>query len=124
MIQETPPSKVEIGRRIESAAASWFVQSGPGRTEVARNYRLRTGEIDLIFEEGQASGAMELVFIEVRFRRRGGMQSGLESVGFRKQLRLARAIRHFLARYRGKAKTLRLDVLSWDGASWEHFRDI
>ena len=117
-------SKSEIGKRVEEAAVVWLLGGHIGRREVGRNFRLKAGELDLIMEEQGPNEGLELVFVEIRFRRRGGLQSPIESVGFKKQLRLAQVIRVFLAQYRGSAKTLRFDVLCWDGESWEHFPNI
>ena len=54
-------------------------------TIVARNYRCRLGEIDLVALDGPV-----LVFVEVRSRNGPEFGTPLESVDARKQIRLAR----------------------------------
>jgi len=116
---------VERGRFCEVQAEKYFLAE-EGRVLLGRNYRCRGGEIDLIFEEsvkGSYGADVELVFIEVRFRLNGSWMNGVESVDLRKRRRLSHAIRHFLMGYQGKAKTLRLDILAWDGRSWVHLKN-
>jgi putative endonuclease len=68
-----------LGTYSEDHAARYLARQG--YTIVARQWRCRVGEIDLIAHDGN-----ELVFVEVRSRR--GNHSALESVGHRKQQRL------------------------------------
>ena len=121
MTRELLPS--EIGARIERKAEQYFLQQVGGKL-IARNYRTRGGEIDLIFECPRVLGCPDLVFVEVSAGLPGNWLSGLESVGGRKQRRLAHAIRHFLMRYRGRAFEIRIDVLDWDGTRFQHYRDV
>jgi putative endonuclease len=109
---------LEFGRATEDAALQYFIAQ-TGAKLIARNYGFRGGEIDLIFESKE-----ELVFIEVRGRATDGMLQGFESILWRKQRRIEKAIRHFLFRYEGRAKKMRLDVLSWDGKSWTHLKNV
>jgi Holliday junction resolvase-like predicted endonuclease len=121
------PSRLHFGWSIETLAAAWYARRFPAARLVARNFTCRRGEIDLVFEEpapGPGARGIELVFIEVRARLAGSWESGLESIGVRKQLRLSRAIGVFLTRYRGPAASVRLDALCWDGKAWEHVRDL
>src|SRR5262249_33433867 len=59
---------------------------------VARNYRCRAGEIDLVALDGAT-----VVFVEVRSRRGITFGTPLESVDARKQARVARVARQFVA---------------------------
>lgn len=77
---------------------------------VARNFRTRRGEIDLVMRDGR-----ELVFVEVRQRRRAGHGDGLESVTAAKRRRLAAAAAAYLQRCRGNPPC-RFDVVALDGA--------
>lgn len=52
---------------------------------VARNYRCRSGEIDLIARDGEC-----LVFVEVRYRTDTGKGHPLETVDTRKQRRICK----------------------------------
>jgi putative endonuclease len=121
-----PLSKLHFGLQIEAQALRRFLDSAPEGTRLlARNFRWRGGEIDLIFEEPsrQRPGFTELVFVEVRARLEGAWVDGISSVGHAKLLRLRRGTELYLSRYRGRARTARLDLMAWDGHSWEHWRD-
>ena len=80
------------GLRAETAACAHLTQNG--LVLLARNYRCRRGEIDLIMRDGDT-----IVFTEVRFRRQSGFGSPLETVDARKQARLILAARHWLQRH-------------------------
>lgn len=88
---------------------------------LTRNFRCKAGEIDLIFEVGVER--VELVFVEVRARQAGSLASGIESVNSVKRRRLVAAASLFLSTYRGKARSLRFDILGWDGEVWTHVVD-
>ncbi len=81
-----------------------------GLTIVARNYRCRGGEIDLI-----CSDHGTLVFVEVRLRssqRFGGAAASIDGL---KQARLLLAARHYLARHgSGSDCPCRFDVVLLD----------
>lgn len=78
-----------IGDGFEERAATWL--QCRGLHVVARNFRARTGEIDII-----ARDDTRLVFIEVRARARGRYASAAASVTRRKQQRIARTAQLFL----------------------------
>ena len=64
-----------------------------GLRPVARNWRCRLGELDLIMRDGAT-----LVFVEVRRRRPGRHGTAAESVGPNKRARLIRAATLYLQR--------------------------
>ena len=64
-------------------------------TLVARNFRCRAGELDLILRDGE-----QLVFVEVRSRRSSQFGTPAESVTHSKQQRLLRAAAFYLQRQR------------------------
>jgi putative endonuclease len=98
-----------LGRVWESRAAAWL--DAQGVRTIARGYRCRLGEIDLIGDDGQ-----DLVFVEVRARRQDSLGTALESVGPAKQRRIIRATRHYLMRHpRAQARRIRFDVVAFDG---------
>jgi putative endonuclease len=66
---------------------------------IERNYRCRSGEIDLVMLDPTAHDAEVLVFVEVRLRGRGARTSGLDSIDENKKQRLISAARHFLMTY-------------------------
>lgn len=117
--QHVPTS--QIGHLFEERAAQFL--DSPIRKLIQRNFHAVRGELDLIYEELRPHGEIELVFVEVRVRREGAFESGLESVTPKKRQRLRLAARRFLLHYMGLAQSIRFDVLSWDGTEWEHCED-
>ncbi len=127
-------SKLHFGLAIEARAEAWYLAEHPGARLLARNFRWRGGEIDLIFEEpvarvGTAGPGWELVFVEVRARlgvtRSRPWPSGVESVQGGKLRRLRNGVSVYLAgHYRGQARSARLDLMGWDGDRWEHLRNV
>ena len=95
------------GAQAEAAAALFLERNG--LAIVARNYRTRLGEVDLVAREG----AM-LVFVEVRARSWAAFGGAAASVDGRKQRRIVAAARHFLSRL-GAEPPCRFDVLAWEG---------
>jgi putative endonuclease len=94
----------ELGRRGEAVAEA-FLRTHR-YTIVARNYRCRAGEIDLVALDGPV-----LVFVEVRSRRGVGAGTPLESVDHRKQARVTRVARHFLSLRGWHDRDARFDVI-------------
>ena len=94
----------DLGRRAE-AMAEEFLRTHR-YTIVARNYRCRAGEIDLVALDGPV-----LVFVEVRSRSGPAFGTPLESVDARKQIRLGRIARQFLAERRWHDRDARFDVI-------------
>jgi len=94
----------ELGRRGEGLAEAFLRQSA--YTIVARNYRCRLGEIDIVALDGAV-----LVFVEVRSRSGPAFGTPLESVDARKQIRLGRIARQFLAERRWHDRDARFDVI-------------
>jgi putative endonuclease len=121
-------NKLHFGWEVERRAEGWLLaRSGPGTRVAARNFRCKSGEIDLVLEVplSGAGGGTELVFVEVRARTAASSWvDGIGSVSFPKQRRLAKAIRIYLAGYRGPARRVRLDLLAWDGREWTHLRNV
>lgn len=78
-----------VGKWGEQAVATWLEQQG--FRLLARNWRRREGEIDLIAMQGAT-----LVFIEVKTRRSETFGAPEESVDTRKQSRLARLAQRYL----------------------------
>ena len=94
----------QSGDAGERAAERLLVQHG--LRIVARNYRTRMGEIDLIARDGDV-----LVFVEVRLRADDRFGGAAASIGAAKQRRLAAAASHYLARL-GRAPRCRFDVVT------------
>ncbi len=102
----------QAGGAAEEQAARLL--AGHGLQILARNYRTRLGEIDLVARDGAT-----LVFVEVR--RRADMRFGgaAGSVDARKRARIAAAARHYLARL-DREPPCRFDVVAIEqqGATW------
>ncbi len=62
-----------------------------GMQLIARNYRTRQGEIDIIMKEKDT-----LVFVEVRYRKNSAYGGGAESVDYKKQQRLIKTAQAYL----------------------------
>lgn len=94
-----------IGRRAEQRAFRFLRREG--LKPVARNYRCRHGEIDLIMLDADC-----LVFAEVRFRGEHSFVDALQSVDRHKRRRLIYTAQMFLAgEPRYAAHRCRFDVL-------------
>lgn len=78
------------GAIAEQLAADYLQRQG--LQLVARNYRCRNGEIDLIVRQGDT-----LVFVEVRQRSNPCFGDAAASIDRRKQQHLLRAAQHYLA---------------------------
>ena len=104
--EKTKTTASITGALIEHKASLWLQDQG--LTLVEKNYRCRVGEIDIIMRDG-----LDLVFVEVRFRRHNSYGNGLESVDWRKQQRLQKAAAHYLL-HRSHLNNLpcRFDVLA------------
>ncbi len=86
----TTRARKNLGDSGERVAALFLEQRGYKIVE--RNYRTRSGEIDLIAEDADG-----LAFIEVRTRRGGGMSVPEESLTPRKRERLISMAQEFLS---------------------------
>lgn len=80
------------GERAETLAAQYLERRG--LRLLARNFRVRGGEIDLVAREGKT-----LVFVEVRLRRNPAFGGAAESITARKRQRLILAARHWLLQH-------------------------
>ena len=101
-------NKRAVGSVYEEKAAKYLESLGYQILE--RNYRCRTGEIDLI-----ARDKGYLVFVEVKFRQDGRAGYGYEAVNWRKQQRIIRAARWYLMEKRMNEYHCRFDVVSFLG---------
>jgi putative endonuclease len=95
----------QAGARAEDLCAELMRRAG--LRVLARNWRCRHGEIDLVAEERGT-----LVFAEVRFRSGAGFGGAAESITAAKRARLVAAAQLYLA---GRPQTdCRFDVLLLD----------
>jgi putative endonuclease len=98
-----------LGQTAESRAAA-FLQAH-GLRLVARNWRCRFGEIDLVMQDGAI-----LVFIEVRLRSRSDFGGAAASVTPAKQKKLLAAARQYLTTL-NTLPPCRFDVVALSGSA-------
>src|SRR5262249_61863988 len=80
-----------------------------------RNWRCRSGEVDIVARQGAVT-----VFVEVKERRSPAHGLGVEAVTWSKRRRLIRAARLYAAARRLSETELRFDVGSLDGRGIRH----
>ncbi|WP_141500825.1 YraN family protein [Paenibacillus luteus] len=99
-------TRKQIGRLGEDAACNYLDQAG--YAIITRNWRCRSGEIDIIAEcEGR------LVFVEVRTRRAGGrFGTAAESVDRRKQQKVRDIAQVYLRNVHLQNAAIRFDVIT------------
>ena len=103
-----------IGASAEHDAARFLERRG--LAIVARNYRTRFGEIDLVARDGET-----LVFVEVRLRSSARFGGGAESIGAAKRRRIVAAALHYLMGVRPQPRC-RFDVVTLDRGEPEWLR--
>jgi putative endonuclease len=97
---------MQAGHAAEAAAAG-FLQAR-SLTILARNYRCRSGELDIVARTTDGI----VVIAEVRLRASCNYGGGAASVDWRKQRKILRATRHLLATHPALARcAMRFDVL-------------
>ena len=99
-----------IGARGEDAAADRYGRAGFHL--VARNWRCRLGEIDLVLARGSL-----LVICEVKARRGAGLGGPFEAVTPRKQEKLRRLAQAFLVAESRSLRRIRVRDVRFDVAS-------
>ena len=107
------------GDRAETLAAQFLTRQG--LVIVARNFRTRAGEIDLVARDGTT-----FVFVEVRMRRSQHFGGAAASITARKRERLAKAANAYLAML-GREPPCRFDAILMrgvDAATIEWQRDV
>lgn len=102
-------STVARGREYEARAERWLLSQG--METLARNFRAKGGELDLIMRDGTA-----VVFVEVRYRAGAARGGALESVTLAKQRRIAQTAAVWLQRHASHAgRPCRFDVVGIEG---------
>ena len=95
----------ELGAEGEAAAAAWY--EARGYDIVARNWRCREGELDLVVRRGR-----QLVFVEVKTRTTDRFGVPAEAVTPAKQRRLRGLAMRYLADTGTRGGDLRFDVVA------------
>ena len=109
------PDRQFTGQRGEDVACKELERRG--HTILARRYRTRFGEIDIIARDGDTT-----VFVEVKVRATGECGTAADAVTPRKQRRLASMALDYLARTTGTNVPCRFDVVAIDGEHIEWLR--
>jgi putative endonuclease len=78
-----------IGSEAERFAQTFLEHQG--LTLVMKNYRCRTGEIDLIMQDGE-----ELVFVEVKYRSKSQYGAAIEFFHASKKRKFESAVMHYM----------------------------
>lgn len=86
---DAPDPRRALGARGEDAAAAWY--AARGYDVVARNWRCRDGEIDLVVRDGRL-----FVFCEVKTRTTDAFGTPAEAITRQKQMRLRRLAARFI----------------------------
>jgi putative endonuclease len=94
-----------LGMRGEDAVAAWY--ESQGYQIVARNWRCRDGELDLIVRDGRT-----FVFCEVKARTSNAFGAPAEAITRQKQARLRRLAARWLEDAPRPAGEIRFDVAS------------
>jgi len=109
-----------FGRWGEDAAGRFLRQKG--YRILARNYRTRGGELDIVAMDGET-----LVFVEVKSRRSERFGGPLEAVDANKRARMTKAALAYIANELDSTPPCRFDVVGIrsrkDGESYELVRD-
>ena len=97
--------RVALGRHGEALAANYLTRKGV--QIIARNYRQKTGEIDIIARDGDY-----LVFIEVKTRKSSHFGHPFEAVTRKKQAQISRVALGYMGRNKLLDQPARFDVIS------------
>jgi putative endonuclease len=98
-------SRSTLGRCGEDAAGDAYLRRG--YRVLARNWRCRLGELDLVLERRGV-----LVFCEVKARRGGPFAGGYEAVDWRKRSKVRALAEAFLQETGFRPHAIRFDVAS------------
>ena len=102
-------NKRQVGTHYESMAVQYLTDAGYHILE--RNFRCRTGEIDIIAKDGAY-----LVFVEVKYRASAACGSALEAVDYRKQQSILRVAQYYMVSHGyGTQTNCRFDVVAIQG---------
>ncbi len=124
--------RARLGRAVEIQVLDWLLQNSEIKnvTVLAKNFRTRRAEVDLIFEadiltncHGEGLNTRTLIFVEIRARTevKPNAVGTLESITAKKRARVESAAAVFLQQYRGQAKSIRFDVVGWEAGKILYF---
>ncbi|MBR2766339.1 MAG: YraN family protein [Blautia sp.] len=106
---DKPLNKRLLGAEKENLAAAWLEDQG--LRILARNYRCRLGEIDLIAKDQET-----VVFLEIKYRKNPDKGEAVWAVDMRKQRVISKVAKYYLtAVFRSVDIPCRFDVIGIDG---------
>ena len=110
-------NKHSVGTGYENKACAWL--TAYGFVILRKNFRCRTGEIDIVAKEDDT-----LVFVEVKYRKSALRGHPEEAVTYYKQQKIIRTAQFYLCRY-GISDQLpcRFDILAIEGETIRHIRN-
>jgi putative endonuclease len=101
--------KQKLGNQAERQSEQLLLNAG--MRLLARNYRCKMGELDLVMRHADT-----VVFVEVRYRRTSRWGDAVESIDWRKQRRVIAAAQHYLLTHPHLADNpCRFDVVTAHG---------
>ena len=110
-------NKRALGTDYEELAAAWLEEQGFAILE--RNFRCRTGEIDIIAQEGEY-----LAFVEVKYRTWEEQGDPAEAVDIYKQRGISRvAVSYLLKKHLPEDTPCRFDVIAISPKGITLYRD-
>ena len=110
-------NKRRIGGCYEAAVAAYLEKQG--LVILRKNYRCKSGEIDLIARDKEY-----LVFVEVKYRSQNRAGYSLDAVNPAKQKKISKVARYFLAaEYHCTEIPCRFDVIGIDGGCLHWIKD-
>lgn len=99
-------NKRRVGSKYEDLAAEYL--GSQGIRIIARNFRSRSGEIDIVGHDGEY-----YIFVEVKYRKDGVSGDPVEAVDMRKQYRISRVCDFFRVNRKLKDNdNVRFDVIA------------
>ncbi|MFO7816456.1 MAG: YraN family protein [Desulfovibrionales bacterium] len=96
---------MSLGACGEDVAADYMRENGYKVLE--RNWKCPRGELDIICSRG-----LELIFVEVKTRKKGGMARAIEALAPGQQIKLARAASIYLSRNGLWSRQCRFDLIA------------
>ena len=109
-------NKREIGTRYEHIAGRFLCEKG---FEIIQyNYYGPHGEIDIIALDGDY-----IVFVEVKYRKKGHICNSLAAVDMKKRKRIINCARFYLIKNKLKNVPCRFDVIGIDGSKITHIKN-
>ncbi len=107
----------ERGRAGEDHVCGYLIDNGWGI--LARNYRVRGGEIDIIAEKGCI-----VIFVEVKTRKFGSLTDGIDAVDKKKREHIIKAADRWAEEQLTSDKNIRFDAAEVVVTTEEHPRVI